>query len=226
MIQILDFLSQLAANNDREWFNAHKPVYQECMCRFNSHVTDVIEGIRQFDDSIGPLSVADCTYRIYRDTRFSNDKTPYKTHFGAFIAPGGKKSGYSGYYFQVGAFETGFPGGCMLATGNYHLEPKVLKLLREDIDLDSEGTFASAISNAWPFTLDRAEQLKRVPNGYPADHPRADLLRLRNFCLCLDAGRGYFMHADWKKRLIDDFERTAPFLHLINRCIGYSQEQS
>lgn len=222
----MDFLSQLAANNNREWFNAHKTLYKECQNIFLGHVADIIQGIRLFDDSIGNLPVADCTYRIYRDTRFSNDKTPYKTHFGAFIAPEGKKSGYSGYYFQVGAYDHGYPGGCMLATGNYHLEPKVLKLLREDIDLDTDGVFDSAITAANPFTLDLDDRLKRVPNGYPADHPRADLLRLRNFCLSLDAGRDYFLSDNWKERLLADFERTAPFLHLINRCIDYSREQS
>ena len=226
MEQIIDFLRRLAANNNREWFQAHKNEYKECKGIFDRHVEQVIEGIRSFDASIGTLTPGECTYRIYRDTRFSADKTPYKTHMGAFVAPGGKKSGFSGYYFQTGPEEEGYDAGCFIATGNYYAEPPVLRILREDIDIDEEGEFEGAISGAAGsgFSLDRENELKRVPKGYDASHPRADLLRLRNFCLTKQASPAYFMKPDWKNRLVTDFKATKPFLDLINRAITYSRE--
>lgn len=100
MEEIIDFLNKLSANNNREWFNAHKEEYLHCKNLFEKFTIELIEGIRKFDESIGPLTISDCTYRIYRDTRFSLDKTPYKTHFGAFIVPEGKKSGYGATIFM------------------------------------------------------------------------------------------------------------------------------
>ena len=79
MREVLAFLNELALHNERPWFLAHKIEYQSAVERFNDLTARVIEGIRSFDDTIGPLTPKDCTYRIYRDIRFSKDKTPYKT---------------------------------------------------------------------------------------------------------------------------------------------------
>ena len=83
-----------------------------------------------FSSSVKGLKVKDCTYRIYRDVRFSKDKSPYKTHMGCYICRGGKKSGYSGYYFHVATEQSDvYPSGHMLAVGDYCMEPKALKIL-------------------------------------------------------------------------------------------------
>lgn len=225
MKRIIDFLGKLDANNNRPWFQEHKEEYKACKEMFDGCVMQMIEAIRKFDPSIGLLTAADCTYRIYRDTRFSPDKTPYKAHFGAFIAPEGKKSGYCGYYFQIGARSGGLDAGSFLAAGDYRMEPEVLRILREDIDIDSDEEFRTAIATAENFYLDRGSELKRIPKGYDASHPRADLLRLRNFCLLREVDHSYFLKPDWQRRLAADFSTTAPFLHLINRAIAYSREQ-
>lgn len=102
MQAIIDFLRQLSQNNNREWFMAHKSEYQQAQARFNELTEQLILGISQFDSSVSGLTAKDCIYRIYRDVRFSKDKSPYKTHMGAYVCPGGKKSGYAGYYFHVG----------------------------------------------------------------------------------------------------------------------------
>lgn len=224
MKQIIDFCRCLGANNNREWFNSHKGEYLECKQVFEKYVKEVIAGIRRFDDSIGDLDVPQCTYRIYRDIRFSANKSPYKTHFGAFIAPGGKKSGYSGYYFQIGVPEGAYEEGCFLATGNYYVEPGVLRIIREDIDTDEDGEFESAIAEAGTFTLDTESMLKRIPKGYPADHPRSELLRLRNFCLLKPVSQEYFSAPGSIDTLCSDFESTRSFLDLINRAVKYSRE--
>ena len=90
--QIFNFLAQLQVYNDRNWFNEHKDEYDEARATFETFVDALILSLSQLDTSIGTVTAADCMFRIYRDIRFSNDKTPYKTHFSAFIANGGRKT--------------------------------------------------------------------------------------------------------------------------------------
>lgn len=205
---------------------ANKSEYLACKSRFEEFTERLIAGIREFDDSIGPLTAKDCTYRIYRDTRFSQDKTPYKTHMGCFIVPGGKKSGYSGYYLQVGANEEGFPGGCMLATGDYCCDPKVLKVLREDIMTDDDGLFPAALAEAKGFTLDFEGALKRVPRGFPQDKPYSDWLRLKSFCLLNSPGQQFMLRPDLLEQALKAFRTTTPFLRFINRAVEYTHSLS
>ena len=103
MKETLQFLRDLSKNNNKNWFDANKDRYLAAKATVEALAGELLSGIRSFDDTVGPLSPKDCTYRIYRDLRFSKDKTPYKTHMGLYINRGGKKSGYSGYYFHVGA---------------------------------------------------------------------------------------------------------------------------
>ncbi|MDD2611849.1 MAG: DUF2461 domain-containing protein, partial [Bacteroidales bacterium] len=101
MKTILSFLNQISDNNNKSWFDAHKSEYVAANETFNSFIEKLIVGIASFDPSIKGITVKDCTYRFYRDIRFSTNKMPYKTHFGAYICPYGKKSGYAGYYFHI-----------------------------------------------------------------------------------------------------------------------------
>lgn len=96
MREVIDFLRELRQNNDREWFNANKAAYKHVESIFSDFAVGLIDGIASFDDSVRGLGLKDCTYRIYRDTRFSNDKSPYKTYMGIYVAPHGKKQGMLG----------------------------------------------------------------------------------------------------------------------------------
>lgn len=89
MKEILNFLRDLEKNNNRIWFNTNKERYQKVLKKWNAFCESLITEIGRFDADIAPLTIKDCTYRIYRDTRFSKDKSPYKTHFGVFMAGGG-----------------------------------------------------------------------------------------------------------------------------------------
>ena len=93
MEEILDFLGQLHDNNTREWFDAHRKEWARVKAHAAELTEALIEGIATFDPAVRGLRVQDCTYRIARDTRFSNDKSPYKDWLGIFVAPHGKKSG-------------------------------------------------------------------------------------------------------------------------------------
>ena len=223
MKEVIAFLSQLQQNNNREWFNEHKNEFLQVQARFNDFIEKLIKGIAGFDENISGLTVKDCTYRIYRDTRFSSDKTPYKCHMGAFINPGGKKSGYAGYYFQVGATDEGFPNGNMLASGDYCFEPAVMKILREDI-CNGEGDFDRIVKQAKPFQIDSSEMLKRNPSGFPADAPYPEYLRLKTFCLTYQPGRSFMYSDHLLEELIELLRPTQPFLEYINRAIAFTRE--
>ena len=222
MNTILSFLRNLEVNNNKPWFDAHKGEYQEARAHFNSIVEKLIEGIMAFDPSVRGIGIKESTYRIHKDMRFSKDGLPYKTHFGAFIARGGKKSGYSGYYFHVGTGSgRDYPCKSFLAVGNYYMEPKVLKILREDIELGG-GDFDMIIKDLHPsLSLDQDQKLKRAPVGFDVGGPYIEYIKLKNFCLsgeyddsCLDVGE-----------ILNVFRSAKPFLDYINRAIEYSREE-
>lgn len=225
MEQVLDFLRELYCNNNREWFTAHKAEYVKAHDRFNVFALELLEGIRKFDSAIGPLTLNDITYRIYRDVRFSADKSPYKTHMGVYICPGGKKSGYSGYYFHVSASDAeSWEGGHIAAAGDYICEPKVLAILREDIE-NGDGDFRRILSETDArFNLDWEGALKKVPAGFPKDTPDSDFFRLKKFCLDFKPDDAFVCAPDLKDRLIELFRTAKPFLDYINRAITWSRE--
>ena len=185
MKRVLEYLRNLAANNNKVWFDAHKDEYLLAKKVFEDFTEQLIAKVEAFDPTVKGLTVKDCTYRIYRDVRFSKDKSPYKTHMGCYICRGGKKSGYSGYYFHV-ATEQGneYPTGHMLAVGDYCIDPKALKVLREDI-VDGGGDFQTILDTQVDpsFHLDKTFQLKRPPKGYDDSTPYIDLVKYKVFCL-------------------------------------------
>ena len=226
MKAIIHFLRQLQCNNNREWFNAHKEEFLKHQARFHELVDEVIKEITVFDADVAGLTAKDCTYRIYRDVRFSSDKSPYKCHFGAFIAKGGKKAGNAGYYFHI---STGggkeYPYCHMLAAGDYCYKPEVMKILREDI-VNGEGDFDAVVKQAdASFTLDNDGALKRNPKGFPADAPYSEYIRLKYFCLTAIPDDEFWEGEDLAKRIASKFATTKPFLNYINRAIAFEREE-
>ena len=226
MKAIIHFLRQLQCNNNREWFNAHKEEFLKHQARFHELVDEVIREITVFDADVAGLTAKDCTYRIYRDVRFSSDKSPYKCHFGAFIAKGGKKAGNAGYYFHIstGGGEE-YPYCHMLAVGDYCYKPDVMKILREDI-VNGEGDFDAVVKQAdASFTLDNDGALKRNPKGFPADAPYSEYIRLKYFCLTAIPDDEFWEGEDLAKRIASKFATTKPFVNYINRAIAFEREE-
>jgi uncharacterized protein (TIGR02453 family) len=124
---IIDFLSQLKLNNNREWFQDNKKWYDASKKEVENFVSEMITTLSAIDPALQTPVMKDCMFRIFRDVRFGADKSPYKTNFGAFIAHGGRKSSFPGYYFH---FE---PGESMLAGGVYQPQPDTLKLIRNEV---------------------------------------------------------------------------------------------
>jgi uncharacterized protein (TIGR02453 family) len=175
----LDFLNALKSNNNRDWFIKNRALYLDAKANFESFIQEVINKIIDFEPIMKGLEVTSCVFRINRDIRFSNDKSPYKSHFGAFIVRGGKQNGdkYAGYYIHIE------PGNSIIAGGAYTPPPQWLSAIREKIDDEPEELIK--ITNKKDFIkyfgkLD-GEKLKKAPKGYPSDHPHIDLLRLKSY---------------------------------------------
>lgn len=175
-----DFLKNLKKNNNRDWFNANKDKYEKSKNEFIEFVDELILQIAKFDSSIAHHQAKDCVFRIYRDVRFSKDKSPYKTHFGAHIsAAPNKKEIHSraGYYIHLE------PGASMLAGGAYMPESNWLKAIRQEIDYETKEF--KKILNAKPFKEYfgemEGEKLVNAPKEYPKDHPEIELLKHKSF---------------------------------------------
>ncbi|MCD4735822.1 MAG: DUF2461 domain-containing protein [Bacteroidales bacterium] len=125
--QTFEFLSELKKNNNRDWFTEKKNQYLSAKAEFESFIGDILLVSAQFDKSLAGIDVSKCVFRIYRDIRFSKDKTPYKTHFGAFMSRDGRKGKYAGYYIHLD------PGGSFIAGGVYKPDKDVLKSVRSEI---------------------------------------------------------------------------------------------
>lgn len=225
MQEIIDFLRQLRDNNNRMWFQANKDRYLRCAALFDDITQQIITGIESFDPSVKGLQPKDCTYRIYRDVRFSSDKSPYKTHMGCYVCPGGKKSGYVGYYFHIGVGDMGteYPFGHMVAVGDYCYEPKVLQTLREDI-VNGDGDFHDIVTKQCSplFALDKTGALKRNPKGFEPDAPWAEYLRLKTFCLFYTPDNSFLTAPDAIAKVVELFRSALPFTQYINRAIEFT----
>jgi uncharacterized protein (TIGR02453 family) len=173
----LDFLKKLKRNNNREWFSGNKHLYEDARYDFEVFLAQLIERISEFDESVSGVLPKDCMFRIYKDIRFSKDKTPYKTNFGASINRGGRKINTAGYYFHIE------PGECMLAGGRYMPSPEDLLKIRNHIAANyreynriiSHKDYKKYFGGVW------GDKLKTAPKGFPKDHPAIEHLKLKSF---------------------------------------------
>ena len=219
MKDILDFLQDLAHNNDRTWFEANRDRYKHVKMRMDEIAAEFIAAVAKFDSSVEGVRVKDATYRIYRDTRFSKDKSPYKTWFGVYVCPRGKKSGLSGYYMHVEPDQNHY----MLCTGAYCPTAGEIKSVREEIMTEGDA-FVESINAAEGFEIDWSSALKRMPQGWSAEDPHSEYYRLRNFLLMKLVDKDYFLRPNAVKCAAEDMQRTKAFNDTLNRAIEYARE--
>lgn len=177
MEKVLQFLTELAANNNRDWFEENKTRYVECRNKILFTTDVLINEIRKFDHNLPLLDAKECMFRIFRDVRFSQDKKPYKTNFGSYIAKGGRKSECPGYYFHIE------PGESFVGGGLYRPSSAPLKAVRDFIDKNGQE-FSEVINDkhfksAVPQVFD--DRVKTAPKGFQKDHPYIELLRYKSF---------------------------------------------
>ncbi|MBD1364879.1 DUF2461 domain-containing protein [Mucilaginibacter sp. ZT4R22] len=177
--QTLDFLKELVDNNNREWFQANKERYDKARENLIELTTSLISKVHQIDPGVSAdLDPKKSVMRIYRDIRFSKNKTPYKNNFGVSIPSHGLKLGGVEYYLQIQ------PGKCFIAGGYWMPEAEHLKAIRQEIDYNAadlkkiidEPGFVKLFGE-----FRKQEQLKTVPRDYNADNENIELLKLKSF---------------------------------------------
>lgn len=176
---IMPFLTQLQQNNNKQWFDANRDWYKTASAEFNQLIADMIEILADTDPEFVGVTPKECIYLIFRDLRFSPDKTPYKTHFSANIALGGKNSQRCGFYIQLEPHNLSMCGG-----GLWIEDKNILKAVRDELYsvpedmleiIESDG-FKKYFSGLWDY-----QKLKKVPVGYNTDFPHADLLKYKHY---------------------------------------------
>lgn len=216
-LQILKFLSALKKHNDRAWFEKNKDQYLEAKEHFEDFVTRFLAELVKFNPSLGGLNPKKLPFRIYRDVRFSKDKSPYKVNMGAGISPGGKMMQEPGYYIHIE------PGKSFIAGGMYMPEPENLSKIRQEIDYNGdklEKLMASKPFKKWYDGFDDFDKLKTVPKGYPKDHPRLDRLKHRSYIVT-----HYFTDAQVKdkqflKRVVEACKAMKPLNDFLNEAMA------
>jgi uncharacterized protein (TIGR02453 family) len=177
-ISTIDFLKKLKKNNNRTWFSRNKNLYEDAKYDFEILVFELIQKLSQFDETISGLEPKQCIFRIYKDVRFSKDKTPYKTNFGASINTGGRKYPSAGYYINIE------PDDYFLASGLYKPPPEILKMIRMYIvnnsklflNIISDKNFKKYFAQLW-----QDDKLKSMPKGFDVNSQLADYLKLKSF---------------------------------------------
>ena len=210
----LDFLTAIMCNNNRDWFIANRPLYLEAKENFEAFVQAIIDKIIVFEPLMKGLEAKSCVFRINRDIRFSKDKSPYKTHFGAFILRGGKNNGdkYAGYYFHIE------PGKSIMAGGAYTPPGPWLSSIREKIS-EQPGEFIK-ITNSKEFIkyfggID-GEKLKTAPKGYPSNHPHIELLKFKSYLVVNEASDKMVLSNDFKDHVLKVFRAMKPLNDFLN----------
>ncbi|SHM04222.1 TIGR02453 family protein [Chryseobacterium carnipullorum] len=210
--ETLTFLKDLTQNNNREWFNENKNLYTESQENVIAFLDELIKEMAEFDEELGKIDGKKSLFRIYRDTRFSKDKIPYKTNFGASLGMG-KGSHKAGYYLHIE------PGKSFLAGGAYMPESSVLKEVRKEISLYGED-FLKIISQKefkkhFP-ELDQDDKLKKIPQGFEKEDPMGEYLKLKSFIVLYHLKDEEVLDKNAVKNMTKIFNLMKPFNDFLN----------
>ena len=211
------FLRELAANNNREWFAQNKARYEKSI---REPLIELAHELGSALERYSPGYVTDprkAVYRIYRDVRFARDKSPYKTHAAAVFAfRGVEKHAGAGYYFHFSADEL-LVGGGVYAPGSAEL----LKIRRR-IAADPEALRAIVAGPAFSkcFAGIEGEKLKRIPKGFPRDHPAADLLVYKQFLAGAVLPASTIESPGVCAAISEHFKAIAPFIQYLNQAVA------
>jgi uncharacterized protein (TIGR02453 family) len=218
MLQVstLKFLKDLKKNNNKPWFEKNKDLYLGAKEDIEHLVGQVIEGFGKSDPDIANLQPKDCTYRIYRDVRFSKDKTPYKINMGAYLNRGGKKAPTAGYYMHIE------PGRSMAGGGLWMPMAPQLNKVRQEIDYSlaewNSIVTTRAFKKNFPEGLEKADQLSRPPKGYDEENPAIEYLKLKSFIVTRSFTDAEVQSKSFAKELVKTFESMKDFVYFLNRA--------
>lgn len=215
---IFTFLKALAKNNNREWFEKNKGEYLQAKESFEGFVGNLLKEAIKVDNALMGLDPKKLTFRIYRDVRFSKDKSPYKTNMGATFSPGGKLMNKPGYYLHIEPGNKSFVAG-----GLYMPAPEDVAKVRQEIDYNGkklEAIFKSAAFKMYYDGFDVFDQLKKAPKGYAPDHQYVEWLKLKSFIITHNFKDADVQHKDFLKDVSGAFKAMKPFNDFLGEAIS------
>ncbi len=214
----MEYLKKLRKNNNKEWFEKHRDAYTAARADFASFVQQVIDLHGKEHKEIANLLAKDCMYRINRDIRFSKDKTPYKTNFGAGINEGGKKAiSTAGYYLSIK------PGATFVGGGLWMPPSPDLQKVRQEIDYNYDAFQKIVQAPAFrkhfgKLSEDKEYILSRPPKGYEADNPAIEHLKLKSYIAEWQVGDAEVLSKDFAKKVVKAFSALKPLIDFINEA--------
>jgi uncharacterized protein (TIGR02453 family) len=212
---VLEFLKGLQKNNNKAWFDKHRPAYEEARNHFEAFVDELIVGLGALED-LGGVTAKDSVMRIYRDIRFSPDKSPYKTHMAASIGPGGRKAPGQKYYLHIE------PHDASIVAGGLH-DPDSAQLSKFRAAIGREARrFKSTVSHAdfkRFFGAVEGEKLKTSPQGFDRNHPEIELLRLKSVVAVHRLPDKEVLSPKFGEHAIQAFTAMKPFLDYLNSVL-------
>jgi len=229
--ELYDFLAELGKRQDRQWFKENKAIYDRLRLCWIADMDRLINLCGEWWPELKGQTGAGSVFRIYRDTRFSPDKSPFKTYFSGMVSPRGRSTGSAhlpGFYIQVGP---GRMGGAVdgyeadssgLYGGLWCPESAVLKKLRkaivDNIDEFEEIINEPRLNELFPGWY--GSRLKTVPKGYDRDHPQADLLRLKEYGRFKPEGIDFFSDPCWPEKAAEYLRVLYPLLRFLEYSVN------
>jgi uncharacterized protein (TIGR02453 family) len=213
-----DFLKELRSNNKRDWFQKNKERYEAKVRNpFLRFIADLGPRLRTINPHIvvDPSPTGGSTMRIYRDIRFSKDKSPYKTAIAAhFWHEKGKEGAIPAYYLHVE------PGGSLIGAGIWRPEPGALKKIRDAIARDSKRWKRVTSAGELGYCKMSGESLQRPPRGYDPNHPLIDDIKRKDFTLGRSLTDQEVLRTDFLGTALGTFRKTAPFVQFLSQAVG------
>lgn len=214
----LDFLTQIDKNNNKNWFDANRKLYENAKLDFEQFVSEIMAANIALIPELEGRKAKDCIFRIFKDVRFSKDKLPYKNNFGAAFSKGEKKVHSAGFYVHLQPGNNSFVGG-----GIWMPEASLLKSIRQEIDYNYEE-FESIINKA-SFkkifgTLSQEEKLKKCPKDYSEDNPAIEYLKLKSFTVGTALSDKQMLAKDAVEKISKIFAEMKLLIEFLNRSIG------
>jgi uncharacterized protein (TIGR02453 family) len=212
----IQFLKALKKNNNKEWFDKNRKIYEQAKADYLNFVTILLNEIQGFDTSLMELQPKQCIFRLNRDVRFSKNKDPYKTNFGASFSKGAKKVQSAGYYFHLEPGENFVGGGLWMP-----MAPDLNKV-RQEIDYCFKEFSSILKKPAFKSTygdMDNSMKLVRPPKGFDVDNPALEYLKLKSFVVTRSIKDTELTDNQLVKNVVKDFKTIAPLVHFLNRAI-------
>lgn len=213
--EVLAFLKILNENNHKDWFDANRKTYEDIREYYKKMINELIANISKFDGSVAFEDSKSSIFRINRDIRFSKDKSPYKTNFGAYIVPGGKKSSKAGYYLHLDN------EGCFLAGGVYHPMPEALKRIRwaiyentdEFLKIIEDKSFKKYFKN-----ID-GERVSKLPREFDKEFKYPELLKFKDYNVIYSLSAEDVQRADFVDFCAGIYKYSFPLNNFINSAL-------